>query len=143
MAIEDEKKMKPEDREAAQKKRLAEKQFVFEINGSNFEGEMRNQDDQIVLVHVNSQKSGKHSTWEEVKRKLRGLAVIYELNPKLSENEQLVNKEFFGLKAPFIVIYPPGKELKKRSQNRMIFSAEAQFKKLASFVSDYTPDPSQ
>jgi hypothetical protein len=54
MAIEDEKKMKPEEREEAQKKRLAEKQFVFEINGSNFEGEMRNQDDQVVLVHVNS-----------------------------------------------------------------------------------------
>jgi hypothetical protein len=50
-----------------------------------------------------------------VKRKLRGLTVIYELNPKLTENEKLVTKEFLGLKAPFIVIYPPGKDLKKRS----------------------------
>lgn len=54
MAIEDEKKMKPEEREAARKKRLSEKNFLFELDASNFASEMRNQDDQIVLVHSSS-----------------------------------------------------------------------------------------
>ena len=45
MAIEDEKKMAPEEREAARKKRLSEKKYLYEIDGDNFQSEMRNQDD--------------------------------------------------------------------------------------------------
>jgi fatty acid-binding protein DegV len=64
MAIEDEKKLNPEIREVAEKKRLAEKIFIYEMDSDNFESELKNQDDQIVLVHVSSQKSGNHQTWE-------------------------------------------------------------------------------
>jgi hypothetical protein len=45
MAIEDEKKLNPEEREAAEKKRLAEKTFIYEMDGDNFESELKNQDD--------------------------------------------------------------------------------------------------
>ena len=66
-AEEDEKRMTPEEREKSRAKRLAKKKFIYEIDGNNYEKILKEKEDDIVLVHSYSQKSGKHKNTHAVR----------------------------------------------------------------------------
>lgn len=134
--------MDPEERAKKQKERADRKKWLYEFDGNNFEEEMQKREEDVVLVHSYTQKSGKHKEWESVSRKLKGLVTFYEINPSIEINKELIDTEFVGLESPFIALYPPG-EINKRRKGRRIFSKDASFGKMATFVHNYIPDPTR
>ena len=81
------------------------------------------------MIHVYSHKGGKHREWEPISRKLNGLVKVFEVNPTLEVNKELVETEFMGLQAPFIAMYPDGNR-KRRTKMRKLFSKDAPFSKV-------------
>lgn len=135
--------MTAEERAASRKKREAERKYIYHFDATSFEKELKRRENDIILVHSYTQKSGKHKAWDVVVRKLKDLVTFYELNPILDENRELMKTEFLDLKPPFIAMYPSGNDIKKRRQKRRLFSSQAPFKKMAGFASKYMVDPTQ
>lgn len=119
-----------EERERRIEQREKEKKTLFEMTSANFHAELDKNIDQVVLIHVFTHKGGKHKEWESITRKLKGLVKIYEVNPGLPENKDLMEKEFMNLTAPMVAMYPKG-DRTKRNKLKRFFSKDAPFAKVA------------
>lgn len=118
-----------EERERRIEQREKEKKTLFEMTGQNFDAELDRNSDQVVLIHIFTHKGGKHKEWETVQRKLKGLVKVYEINPTLAENKELMEKEFLNLTAPLLAMYPRGDKT-KRNKLKRFFSKDAPFAKV-------------
>lgn len=125
----------PEEREQRIIEREKEKKTLFEMTAANFDDELAKHEDTIVLIHVYSHKGGVHKEWGTITRKLQGLVKVFEVNPSLDENKDLMAREFMGLQPPFIAMYPSGDKT-RRHKKRKLFSKEASFAKVGLSLQD-------
>lgn len=93
----------------------------------------------MLLVHGFSHKEGPHKEWETISRKLRGLVRLFEFNPKLEINKNMMGEDFKNIKTPFLAIYPKGQE-KYRRKYMKLYDHLTNFDRLAEFVSENTED---
>lgn len=124
-----------EEKEKRIREREIEKKTLFEMTSANFEEELAKHEHNIVLIHVYSHKGGVHREWGTITRKLQGLVKVFEVNPSLPENKELLENEFMGLEPPFIAMYPDG-DRKRRQKKRKLFSKDASFVKVGLNLSD-------
>lgn len=133
---------KREEKKQEKESKASKAARLNELNGTNEDEVHEDTASEILLVHSSTQKSGPHREWEQIRRKLKGLVRLVEFNPNLDENRILFSNDFKATEGPFIAVFPNGKQTYRKKYMK-IYNNSMPFSRIAEFINEYTPDPTQ